>query len=874
MALHTPTLVGSKHRGETLRLLLPHVRAIRRVNVQTVLPSSLQGLATLADNLRWCWDDVTLDLFRDIDPELFQQVGNDPVQLLADVSSSRLEESARNQDYVTRVQSAVANLNDYLTRNSWYQSLDASSPRAIAYFSAEFGVATQLPQYSGGLGILAGDHLKAASDLGVPIVGIGLFYRAGYFRQSLSREGWQEEQYPVTDPNALPLSLLRESDGTPARISIGLPGGNRLIAHVWVAQVGRVPLLLLDSNVEDNAPAQRDVTDRLYGGGHEHRLLQEVLLGIGGVRAIRTFSRITGFATPEVYHCNEGHAGFLALERILEHVEAGLDFDTALEVVRSGTVFTTHTPVPAGIDRFDKSLIEQFFGGDNEADEVPLQKILALGTEDFPGGEAHIFNMAVFGLRIAARANGVSLLHGEVSRDMFNSLWSGFDTGEVPITSITNGVHAGTWVAPEILRLAGDVSVDEPAGWQRIADVGDGDFWKVKRQLRERLVLNARDRLKKSWLKRGSTEAELDWINDVLDPDVLTIGFARRVPSYKRLTLMLSDPVRLKSLLLHPTRPIQLVIAGKSHPADEGGKKLIQELVRFSDDPEVRHRIVFLPDYDMGMASWLYPGCDVWLNNPLRPLEACGTSGMKAALNGALNLSILDGWWDEWYDSKNGWAIPTADGVLDQDRRDDLEANALYNLIEKNVTPIYYDQSNGLPARWLELVKHTLRTLGPKVLASRMVQDYVNLLYKPTAISMRQFSADNARLARELAVWKRRIRGAWNSVHVEHIEMLDLKPVAQQGDKVEVHAYVALGSLTPQDVAVELLYGRADADDRIIEPLRVELSALNQFDGVRWRYVSDVVLETAGTIGYTVRVIPKHGGLTNYAELGLQSVAH
>lgn len=850
------------------------MRAIRRVNVQTVLPASLSGLATLAGNLRWSWDDETLNIFRDIDPALFALVGDDPVQLLADVTNERLVELAQDHGFVQRVQSAVTNLEHYLNRNAWYQTLDQSAPKAIAYFSAEFGVATQLPQYSGGLGILAGDHLKAASDLGVPIVGIGLFYRAGYFRQSLSREGWQEEQYPVTDPNALPLSLLRESDGTPARVSIGLPGGNRLIAHIWVASVGRVPLLLLDSNVEDNAAAQRDVTDRLYGGGHEHRLLQEVLLGIGGVRAIRTFSRITGFATPEVYHCNEGHAGFLALERILEHVEAGLDFDTALEVVRSGTVFTTHTPVPAGIDRFDKSLIERFFGGDNEADEVPMQRILALGTEDFHGGDPNIFNMAVFGLRLAARANGVSLLHGEVSRDMFNSLWPGFDVNEVPITSITNGVHAGTWVAPEILKLAGDVSIDEPAGWQTIAGVGDSDFWNVKRNLRERLVKNARERLRKSWLNRGASEAELDWINDVLDPNVLTIGFARRVPSYKRLTLMLSDPVRLKSLLLHPTRPIQLVIAGKSHPADEGGKKLIQELVRFADDPEVRHRIVFLPDYDMGMASWMYPGCDVWLNNPLRPLEACGTSGMKAALNGALNLSILDGWWDEWYDTKNGWAIPTADGVLDQDRRDDLEANALYNLIEKNVTPIFYDQVGGLPLRWLELVKHTIATLGPKVLASRMVQDYVNTLYRPAALSMRQASADNARLARELAVWKRRIRSAWNSVQVEHIEMLDLKPVAQQGDKVEVHAFVSLGSLTPQDVCVELIYGRADANDRIINPTKVELSALSQFDGVRWRYVSDVVLATAGTIGYTVRVIPKHAGLTNHAELGLQSVAH
>jgi starch phosphorylase len=795
--------------------------------------------------------------------------------MLSDVPSARLNELASDKGFINRVEAARAQLHNYLNGDSWYRTLGDRAPKAIGYFSAEFGIATQLPQYSGGLGILAGDHLKAASDLGLPLVGVGLFYRAGYFRQSLSRDGWQEETYPVTDPDALPLSLLREKDGAPARVIIGLPGGKRLVAHIWVAHIGRVPLLLLDSNVEDNAPTEREVTDRLYGGGHDHRLLQEVLLGIGGVRALRIWSRLTGAPEPEVYHCNEGHAGFLGVERIRELTDKGFDFDSALEAVRSGTVFTTHTPVPAGIDRFSKDLIYRFFGGDNGADGVPVDRIIALGSEDFPDGDPAVFNMAVFGLRLGARANGVSLLHGDVSRGMFGGLWPAFDQDDVPISSVTNGVHAGTWVAPEVLNLSQGVSTDIADGWKKISETDDATFWAVKRALRQRLVDNARDRLRASWINRGASPAELDWIDGVLDPDVLTIGFARRVPSYKRLTLMLSDPERLKALLLDPKRPVQLVIAGKSHPADEGGKKLIQTLVRFTDDPAVRHRIVFLPDYDMGLASWLYPGCDVWLNNPLRPLEACGTSGMKAALNGALNLSILDGWWDEWFDGKNGWAIPTADGVMDADRRDDIEANALYNLIEKNVAAIYYDRdSKNLPVRWLELVKHTLATLGPKVLATRMVQDYVNQLYTPTAVASRQVNADNARLAKELAVWKSRVRNAWSGVAVEHIEASDLAAAPQRGDSFTINAFVTLNGLNPDEVAVQLVYGRADQNDRIADAEVLDLTAIDQYDGKRWRYNGTVTLSQAGTFGYNVRVVPKHSGLANFAELGLQSSAN
>ena len=664
------------------------MRAIRRFTVRPVLPAALRPLGDLATNLRWSWHPATQELFAAIDPALWERTGQDPVRLLGSLSTERLDRLSADQAFLQRLAAAHADLDDYLTGPRWYQrseSVGAEGPRAIAYFSAEFGITGVLPQYSGGLGILAGDHLKAGSDMGVPLVAVGLFYRHGYFRQSLSPEGWQEERYPVNDPDGLPLTLLREADGTVPHVQVGLPDGKQLTARVWVAEVGRVPLLLLDSDVTLNDGLGPDVTDRLYGGGPEHRLLQEMLLGIGGVRALRAYARITGGPEPEVYHCNEGHAGFLGLERIRELTEGrGQDFDAALETVRAGTVFTTHTPVPAGIDRFPRELVEQHFGGDNACDGVPVERILALGAESYPGGDRGVFNMAVMGLRLAQRANGVSLLHGEVSRGMFAGLWPGFDAVDVPISSITNGVHAPTWLAPEAMALADS---DGPEAFAAVDQIPGDVIWSTKRALRARLVADVRRRLRASMLHRGHTPAELAWVDSVLDPDVLTIGFARRVPSYKRLTLMLRDTERLRSLLLHPERPVQLVIAGKSHPADDGGKQLIQEIVRFADDPQVRHRIVFLPDYDITMAQPLYPGCDVWLNNPLRPYEACGTSGMKAALNGGLNLSILDGWWDEWFDGSNGWAIPSADGIDDPDRRDDIEARALYDLVENEVAP-------------------------------------------------------------------------------------------------------------------------------------------------------------------------------------------
>jgi starch phosphorylase len=844
------------------------VRAIRRFTVRTVLPAPLEPLGELALNLRWSWHQESQDLFRSLDPAVWQRVAHDPLRLLGALGPERLAALADNHDVVRRVEHAADDLRDYLSGDRWYQSLasaDDSMPSAIAYFSPEFGITAVLPQYSGGLGILAGDHLKAASDLGVPIVAVGLLYRAGYFAQSLSSEGWQQERYPVLDPDGLPISLLREAagadgaDGPPLKVRVGLPGGRTLAAQIWKAQVGRVPLLLLDSDIEDNEQAEREVTDRLYGGGGEHRLLQEMLLGIGGVRALRAYSQLTGAPDPEVFHTNEGHAGFLGLERIRElTADAGLSFDDAVEASRAATVFTTHTPVPAGIDRFARDLVAQHFGGDNACPGIPVDKVLALGAEDFEGGDPTMFNMAVMGFRLAQRANGVSQLHGSVSREMFSGLWPGFDPPEIPITHITNGVHAPTWVAPELLDGAGQTD--------------DEELWAVRRTLRARLVADARARLRASWLQRDASVAELGWVDKVLDPDVLTIGFARRVPSYKRLTLMLRDPVKLTSLLLHPERPVQLVIAGKSHPADDGGKKLIQELVRFSDNPAVRHRIIFLPNYDIGMALTLYPGCDVWLNNPLRPLEACGTSGMKAALNGCLNLSVLDGWWDEMYDGQNGWAIPTADRVSDPDRRDELEANALYDLIENTVAPLFYGRDgNGLPTRWMEMVRHTLTTLGPQVQASRMVSDYVNNLYAPAARAAKSLNGSYSG-ARELAAWKARVRAAWSDTRVDHVESSGVGDAPELGSTVEIRAFVSLGGLDPADVDVQVVHGRVDETDQITHSSVVSLQHAEAYEAGRHRYVGDIKLERTGPFGYTTRIVPRHRLLASSAELGVAAL--
>jgi starch phosphorylase len=848
------------------------VRAIRRFIVRPVLPEVLKPLGDLARNLRWCWHVETQDLFRSVDPHLWERTGGDPVRMLADVSVERLQALSIDKRFIKNLRLAQADLADYLSGDLWYQGYAAENPAApvsVGYFSPEFGITEVLPQYSGGLGILAGDHLKAASDLGVPIIGVGLLYRQGYFRQSLNAAGWQQETYPLLDPNALPLTMLHDDIG-PVRIEVPLAAGRTLVAQVWLAQVGRVPLLMLDSDVEQNAGYEREVTDRLYGGGTDHRLEQEVLLGMGGVRAIRAYCQITGTPPPTVFHTNEGHAGFLGLERIREYMQTGDDFDTALERSRAGTIFTTHTPVPAGIDRFPRELIVHQFAG---FEDLPIDRVLALGAEDYASGDPSMFNMAVLCFRLAQRANGVSQLHGAVSREMFQGLWPSFDTSEVPVTSITNGVHHLTWVHRELLDLleapTGSAPERDGYDWNALEEVDSKTIWALKRKMREDLIAMTHARLAASSANRGMS---MEWVAKTLDPDVVTFGFARRVPSYKRLTLMLRDPARLKALLTDPERPIQIVIAGKAHPADEGGKALIQQMAQFADDRAVRERIVFLPDYDMAMAKRLYPGCDVWMNNPLRPYEACGTSGMKAALNGAANLSIRDGWWDEWFDPGYGWEIPSAEGVDGADRRDDLEAKALYDIIENEIVPRFYDlDAYGLPERWIQMIRETIAGLAPKVIASRMVREYVTNLYTHASASSLALDSWTGG-ARSLASWKRRIREGWPTVAVEHVESLGGEQV-EVGTKIHVGALVRLGELTPDDVQVQLVTGRVSGDDQLSE-LRVSpfLPGVAVDGGLR-RYEGWVEARRAGAIGYTVRVVPYHPLLASPAEMGLATLA-
>ena len=877
------------------------MKALRRFTVRAYLPERLFALDKLSVNLRWSWDKPTQDLFEAIDPDLWKRVGCDPVAMLGQLSPGRVEELAGDESFVRRLDDLAAELDDYLTRPLWYQQLAAERahsaggadqllPHGIAYFSMEFGVAEVLPNYSGGLGILAGDHLKSASDLGVPLIAVGLHYQHGYFRQSLTADGWQHESYPSLDPQGLPLRLLADADGEVVLVELALPDGAQLFARCWIAQVGRIPLLLLDSDVAENRHDLRGVTDRLYGGDQEHRMKQEILAGIGGVRAIRAFTKIEGLPSPEVFHMNEGHAGFLGAERIRELIEAGLDFDTALTVVRSSTVFTTHTPVPAGIDRFPVEMVERYFGpepggvGSRLLPGVPVDSIVAFGDEDDPAK----FNMAHMGLRLAQRANGVSKLHGQVSREMFSDLWPGFDHREVPIGSITNGVHAPTWAAREWMalgrELAGSDSISEAQVWEQLQKADHVTMWRIRSRLRAALVEDVRVRLRRSWLERGAAEAELGWIATAFDPAALTIGFARRVPTYKRLTLMLRDPDRLTRLLLDDERPIQLIVAGKSHPADDGGKALIQQIVRFADRPEVRHRIAFLPDYDMSMARQLYYGCDVWLNNPLRPLEACGTSGMKSALNGGLNLSIPDGWWDEWYDGENGWEIPTADGLADANRRDDIEAAGLYDLLEQAVAPKFYDRDeNDVPTRWVEMVRHTLQDLGPKVLASRMVRDYTEKYYVPAAQSLRRSfergrsGADEFGIpfgaAAELAQYRYRAERAWPDIEITDVDGSGLHGTPLLGSELTLTARVCLAGLQPEEVVVQAVLGRVEADDALVDPVTVAMTHAGTADSGNEIYTATMPLSNTGPVGYTVRVLPRHPLLAGSNELGLVTLA-
>ncbi|HJR26007.1 MAG TPA: alpha-glucan family phosphorylase [Acidimicrobiales bacterium] len=838
------------------------MKAIRSFTVRPSLPPELAALEELAMNLRWSWDSQTRDLFRWVDPEAWDATVHDPVRLLGLVGRERLDALVEDTGFMRFLGEVREELQRYVDGDRWFQHREGSPLRRIAYFSPEFGIAEALPQYSGGLGVLAGDHLKAASDLGLPLTGVGLFYRHGYFRQSLSTDGWQQERYPDLDPYALALDPCED-----LRVEVDL-GGRPLVARVWKAEVGRIPLYLLDADVDDNPPDLRGITDRLYGGDVEHRLRQEILLGIGGVRALDALG-----VDAQVFHTNEGHAGFLGLERIRQLVkDPGLSYPEAIEAVRAGCLFTTHTPVPAGIDRFPRELIERYFAGWASEVGISMDDLMALGHR--PGDAVdERFNMAVMGLRLAGRSNGVAKLHGAVSREMFGDLWPDVPTEEDPIGSVTNGVHAQTWVAPEMADLLTRHVLPawheaERDRWELLHEARDDELWRVRELGREQLVAFVRQRLRDQLIARGLSASDVEWTEGVLDPKALTICFARRFATYKRATLLLSKPERLRALLLSGDRPVQIVFAGKSHPADDSGKELIRQIVAFASDPEVRHRVVFVEDYDIAVARALLQGADVWLNTPRRPQEACGTSGMKAALNGALNLSILDGWWDECFDGENGWAISSAEHEEDLERRDEIEAGSLFELLERQVVPLFYERWQGpVPRRWVHRMQRSLVTLGPYVTAARMVRDYAEQLYEPAAASADALSASGHARAKALAEWKARIAAGWSGVHVDHLDLPGA--VAELGVERTVEAIVSLGQLTPDDVEVQLIHGPAGQSAELTDPTILPMAPAGQADDGHLRYTGSFVCETAGRYGATVRVVPSHPDLASSLELGL-----
>ena len=854
------------------------MKSISTITVSSVLPAALEPLRDLALNLRWTWRRQTVDLFRALDARAFAASGENPIAMLPMVSAGRLAEAAHDEAFLARMRSEIQDLRTYLDSGRWFQRTvpgeqGTGQGSSIAYFSMEFGITPTLPIYSGGLGILAGDHLKSASDLGVPLTAIGLLYQWGYFSQSLDRSGWQQEEYRLNDPADLPVEPVLEQDGTQLTVRVTLPGGRDVAIAVWKAQVGRVALLLLDTNVEGNDESARQITDRLYGGDHEHRIVQEIVLGIGGVRAVQEHARVTGGPAPTVFHLNEGHAGFSGLERVGRLIEGGAGFSEAVAEVRAGTVFTTHTPVPAGIDRFDASQLRGYLDADENGlsrliPSLPVEAALALGIEE--GGD--IFNMAQLGFRIAQRSNGVAKLHGAVSRGMFQNLYPGFDVPEVPIGSVTNGVHRRTWTSAHMddlyKKALGDVDISSMSDWSALSALTDHELTSTRDALRADLVAMARKHVKDSWLRRGADEAELAWTDHILDPGVLTIGFARRVSTYKRLTLMLSDPERLKRILLDEERPVQIVVAGKSHPADRPGKEFLQQLVQFADDHGVRHRIVFLPDYDIRMASVLIAGADVWLNNPVRPEEASGTSGMKAVLNGGLTFSISDGWWDEMKDAAAGWTIPTAD-VADQVERDRIEAGALYEILEQEIAPLFYERdARGMQRGWMTKVRSSLVRIAPQITAARMVRDYVTELYLPASRAAGAFAADPA-LAGAFTEWKARVGQVWSQIAVRDVRLEGTtEDQVATGAEVTLSAEVDLAGLADEDVLVEAVLGEVADGDEIIDPQLIPLRR-----GDDGRFAARFALAVPGRVGCTVRVTPQHPVLSSRAELGLVTTA-
>ena len=836
---------------------------VKHLLVLPRLPERLIKLQWLASNLWYSWSWDVVKLFIRLDADMWEKCYQNPVEMLSRLPQERLEKAAQDEAFMASLDKVHQQQKDYLERKKWFHfKYGEFEPERIAYFSLEYGLDTGLPVYSGGLGVLSGDTLKSASDIGLPMVAVGLLYRYGYFRQFLSSDGWQQERYEENDWYHMPVSPVKDENGLPLKVSVVLDGLPVQI-QIWQVMVGLIPLYLLDTNIPENSGKAREITSVLYGGDKNMRIRQEIVLGVGGIRALRALNQ-----NPRIYHLNEGHSWFLTLER-LRHLmkDHSLSLKEAIQYVWSTTVFTTHTPVPAGNEKFDTVLVQRYLGDLISELGLDWKEFVKIGRVN-PADEQEHFGMTVAALKCSAFCNGVSKLHGRVSREMWHNIWPGLPSEEVPIRAITNGVHPQSWISHDMKELYeyyfGPRFTERPGApevWERVHRIPDIELWRVHNKRRERLVYFGRKRLKEQLQRRGASQGELQRVDSVLDSQILTIGFARRFSTYKRGNLLFHDPDRLAKIVNDEHRPVQIIIAGKAHPLDSPGKEIIKEIISYANEPRFRNRIVFLEDYDINIARYLVQGADLWLNNPRRPQEASGTSGMKASLNGVINFSVLDGWWDEGYDDDSGFKIGNGEEYDNVTVQDNLESEALYNTMERDIVPLYYDRNdNGLPERWVKKMKAAIHKTGELFSAQGMLMNYTDQFYISAMKAARSLSENNFGLNRDVTAWLDRISSSWDRIAIRDIEFPNLAQTVLVGDQIQVKMQVDLGEIRPEDVSVQVVSGHLDSQERFrdFSPAPAQLNGSPEGAQGVYSYNAEVVCTESGRFGITARVVPQN----------------
>jgi starch phosphorylase len=838
------------------------------------LPDKLKPLQHLARNLWYTWHPDVIELWRRLDRDLWEVCQHNPVSMLSSMSQQRLEEAAKNESFLLHMDRVLEALDHYMnvkTPYSFHLEKGLDPGFLVAYFSMECGLTEALPIYSGGLGVLSGDHLKSASNLNLPLIGLSLLYKKGYFGQYLNEEGWQQEYYAVNDFENMPVQRETDAEGKPVEFSLAI-GDRSVRVNIYRAQVGRIPLYLLNTNLPENAPEDREITAQLYGGDQDMRFRQEILLGVGGVRALEVLG-----LEPTVYHMNEGHSAFSGLERMRKLMKReGLSFPAAKETVKSNAVFTTHTPVPAGNDYFPPDLMGKYFGKYADQLGVSFHDFMALGRQN-PDNHQEAFCMTVLAIRLSNYRNGVSKLHRKVSRNMWKGIWPTFPERDVPIVSVTNGVHIPSYISQEMgdlyNRYLGPRWIEDPDNqkvWERVDLIPDTELWRTHERRRERLIAFARRRVKEQLQRRGELPSEIKRAEDVLNPDVLTVCFSRRFATYKRGDLLFHDAKRLARILNDPQRPVQVIFAGKAHPQDMAGKEIIKNIVRHIHEEDFRYKIVFLENYDINVARYMVQGADVWLNTPRRPMEACGTSGMKAVANGALHMSVLDGWWAEGYRPGCGWAIGAGEEYEDSQYQDEIESRAIYELLEREVVPAFYARTrDGTPSEWIRMMKASMRTLCPIFNTHRMLEDYVDGFYVPAAVLHQKMWHERKQTAEAFAAWKEKVRRHWKEIRIQDVRLENGAGEIPVGKAMPIRARIGLGPLQPDDVWVDLYYGPIGPDGDLRRSLTEPMSTNGPPGENGYVYRTAVPFKESGKFGFLLRVMPRHPLLVHAADMGL-----